>query len=53
MIGAVKRSLETYRNRKAWTRVMERLMKQDFSWQNSAKKYEAAYKRAVAEGKRA
>ena len=47
MIGAVKRSLETYRNRKAWTRVMERLMKQDFSWQNSAKKYEAAYKRVV------
>jgi len=22
-------------------------MKQDFSWQNSAKKYEAAYKRVV------
>lgn len=47
MVSAVKRSFEAYQNRTAWTSVMVRLMKQDFSWQHSARKYEAAYRRVM------
>jgi len=47
LISAVARSREAYQNRKAWTQLMQRVMKLDFSWQNSAKKYESAYRRIV------
>ncbi len=46
LVSAVKKSLEAYKNTKAWLKIVERVMKLDFSWHNSAKKYEAAYKRA-------
>ena len=32
-----------YENRNAWNNIVKRGMQQDFSWSNSAKKYEALY----------
>jgi len=49
LVSAVKKSLEAYQNTKAWVKLAERLMKLDFSWQNSARKYEAAYKRTLTQ----
>lgn len=45
-LTAVVRALETYRNKKVWRQLLRRVMRQDFSWDHAAKKYEELYKRA-------
>ncbi len=41
----IVRAHESFRNRREWTRLMERAMSQDFSWKNSARKYIALCRR--------
>lgn len=41
---AVKRAMDLFRNPAAWTALMRRAMRQDFSWDRSASRYEALYK---------
>jgi len=44
MMLAVRRALETFRDRRAWSGLVERGMAQDFSWDRSARGYEALYR---------
>jgi starch synthase len=44
---AVRRALETHRDRKAWRGLMHRGMAEDFSWERSAASYEAVYRNLV------
>ena len=41
---AMRRALETFRDRNAWSGLVERGMAQDFSWERSAAGYEALYR---------
>jgi starch synthase len=47
LLGAVSRSLLAYQDKAAWKGLVTRALKQDFSWQSSAGKYEALYREAV------
>lgn len=48
LITAVKKAVATFRNKKeAWQRARQRVMKLDFSWQASAKKYENLYQESI------
>lgn len=47
MLKAIKRAIEAYQNKLAWQKITQRIMSLDFSWQNSARKYEAVYKRVL------
>ncbi len=47
LITAVKRAIETFRNKQAWYETQQRVMALDFSWRNSASKYEAAYQQVL------
>jgi starch synthase len=44
---AVRRALETHRDRTAWRGLMHRGMAEDFSWERSAASYEAVYRKLV------
>lgn len=46
-LTAVVRALETYKNKKVWRQLVRRIMRQDFSWDHSAKKYEELYKGTI------
>lgn len=46
MLAAIQRAVNSYRN-KAWSKVVQRIMALDFSWQASAKKYESLYQKAL------
>jgi starch synthase len=46
---AVRRALETHRDRRAWRGLVHRGMAEDFSWERSAASYEAVY-RGLVEG---
>jgi starch synthase len=46
MTAAIKRALALYRQPRVWQRIMENAMKQDFSWQASAGRYEDVYREA-------
>jgi starch synthase len=46
MTAAVKRALALYRQPRVWQRIVENGMKQDFSWDVSAGRYEEAYREA-------
>jgi starch synthase len=48
LIKAVKRARYLYRNNLLWAKLMKNAMKEDFSWQKSAQKYEEVYQKAVA-----
>ncbi len=48
MLGAIRRALEVYQDRTLWTKLMKQAMRQDFSWQVSARKYVALYKKLVS-----
>jgi starch synthase len=48
MMWAIDEALKTYRDRKAWTRLMKNGMARDFSWERSARAYEELYRRAMA-----
>lgn len=43
LLGAVSRAIETYRNEKKWSELIQNAMASDFSWSASAKKYEQLY----------
>jgi starch synthase len=47
---AVRRALYTYEDRPVWRRLQVAGMRQDFSWDSSARQYVAAYERATIEG---
>ncbi len=44
-LDAVDRTLETYRNKKLWSKLMKNGMKQDFSWRASARQYVELYEK--------
>ena len=46
MLIAIQRAVNSYK-KKAWQNVMRRIMALDFSWQASARKYEALYRKAL------
>lgn len=48
LAGALRRALEAFRDRAAWTALQTRGMKTDFSWKGSAKKYVELYQKARA-----
>jgi starch synthase len=51
---AVSRALDVFHgNKPAWTRLMTRGMRKDYSWSRSAKEYEKLYLNAISERKRA
>jgi starch synthase len=43
----VKRAVSVYHDRKKWTRLMQNGMKQDLSWEHSAKEYVKIYRKAM------
>ncbi len=45
LFRAIIRALENYRNRSAWTKLVQRVMKQSNSWEIPAKKYIQLYRR--------
>jgi len=45
---ALTRALQAYRNKEGWKKIMRRGMNCDFSWKQSAAKYEGLYSRALA-----
>ncbi|MCJ7578403.1 MAG: glycosyltransferase, partial [candidate division Zixibacteria bacterium] len=47
LLEVVKRSLQVYQDKEAWTKLMKNGMQKDFSWQASAKKYEDLYQKAL------
>ncbi len=44
---AIKRAREIFRNREIWTGLMERAMARNFSWAESAQRYEELYRELV------
>jgi starch synthase len=46
---AVKRARQTFRDHRLWTRLMKRAMARNFSWDASARRYEALYRGLVGE----
>ncbi len=44
LIMTVKKATDSFVDRKAWSRAVQRVMRLDLSWQVSAAKYEAAYR---------
>jgi starch synthase len=46
MLAAIKRALDSYQS-EAWPKIIQRIMALDFSWQASAKKYEALYQKVL------
>ena len=47
LLLAVRRALDAYRDRRAWRGIVVRGMAQDFSWDRSARSYEALYELLV------
>jgi starch synthase len=48
-LTALRRALDVYRDRPAWSGLMARGMAQNFSWDESAQRYEALYRRLVGD----
>ncbi len=48
LLSTILLALEVYRDKEEWTALMRRGMKQDFSWERSAKQYVELYERAMA-----
>jgi starch synthase len=46
-LDAIHRALGTFRNKKEWTEMMKRAMKQDFSWDKPATEYVRVYERVI------
>ncbi len=47
LISCLKRAMQTYNNRSAWHRLLINGMRQDFSWERSAREYVKVYRRAA------
>ncbi len=50
LVGAVRDALGLYRDKKAWKKLVATGMKQDFSWNRSAKEYLGLYESLVRKG---
>lgn len=48
LLAALKRATDAYRNPAAWNAIIANAMAQDFSWTNSARRYEQLYESALA-----
>lgn len=48
LVKAVKRATYLYKNKLLWKKIVKNAMKENFSWQKSAYKYEEVYKKALA-----
>lgn len=46
-LAAIKRALKLYENPKTWKKILKNGMKQDFSWNSSAKKYSKIYEKIL------
>jgi starch synthase len=47
LVECLRRALELYNDREKWTRLVQAGMKQDFSWERSAKEYVKVYRKAM------
>ncbi|MCX6004354.1 MAG: glycogen/starch synthase [Chloroflexi bacterium] len=47
LTSTLKRALHSFDNRRAWSKVIRRIMKQDFTWHDPVIKYEMLYKKAL------
>ena len=47
MMDAVLRAQRDYRDKKKWEELVQRAMKEDFSWDRSAKEYLRLYERLL------
>lgn len=47
MLNSIKEALELYKNKNAWQEIIIHNMKQNFSWENSAKEYLKLYKKII------
>ena len=47
LIDAIGRALSAYKNKDLWASLVTRCMKEDFSWEKSAREYLELYKKAV------
>ena len=47
LVAALKKATGLFKDKVAWKRVIQRVMKQDFAWQGPAEKYESLYKMAL------
>ena len=47
LLGALGRALELFENRPAWRRIQRTGMREDFSWDASAREYVKVYERAI------
>ena len=48
LVEAVQRAVAAFRDHALWTRLMQAGMRQDFSWEQSARAYVTVYERALA-----
>ena len=48
LIGAVKRALAAFRDHALWNQLVQSGMRQDFSWDHSAREYVSVYERVLA-----
>ena len=44
---AINHAISTFKNRKAWPKLITNAMKQDFSWEHQIKEYLALYKKMI------
>jgi starch synthase len=47
MLNSIKKALEAYRDKKEWQKIIFHNMKQNFSWETSAKKYLKLYQKLL------
>lgn len=47
MLEALQRAMTTFKQRRVWTKIMKAGMSRDFSWDESASKYESLYRELV------
>jgi len=47
LVAALVRAVELFKDKSAWRRLTQRVMKQDFSWEGPAGKYELLYQKAL------
>lgn len=48
LYSTIERAVNMYKDKKIWKTIMDRGMKEDFSWKHSAKEYMNIYKKALA-----
>ena len=52
LFGTLKWALDIYKNRPLWEKIQIAGMRQDFSWETSARRYAEVYERAAADARR-